>query len=113
MRHDRYEGIPLRDLQIYDIDWTHRGEHIRSRSWRAPGDFDVEPAWATEAVMDPFRLVRTTAGLSVEVVGFSNRCGRVLKVWIVPKDMEAGAWWGASACQASRRDRREYEEAAP
>ena len=113
MKHELYEGIPLRDLRINEVDWIHRAEHIQSRSSRTPGDFDVEPAWATQAALDPFRLMRTTSGVSVEVVGFSNRCGRVLKVWIVPKDMEAGAWWGASACQANRKDRREYEEARP
>jgi len=31
---DAYEGIPLEELLINDIDWTHRGEHIRTRSQR-------------------------------------------------------------------------------
>ncbi len=105
---DAYEGIPLEELLINDIDWTHRGEYIRTRSQRkAPNEFDVEPEWATEASLDPKRLISTTGGKSVAVIGLSRSApsrtageqGRVLKVWIVPKDFSdllSGSWWGAS-----------------
>jgi hypothetical protein len=43
---ETYEGVPLEDLAINDIDWTYRGEHIRTRSKRkGPNEFDVEPEW--------------------------------------------------------------------
>jgi hypothetical protein len=119
---ETYEGVPLEDLAINDIDWTHRGEYIRTRSKRkGPNEFDVEPEWATEAGLDPNRLVSTTGGKSVEVVGVSLSAppravgdrGRVLKVWIVPKDpadLSSGLWWGASACDGNSTDRRDYRE---
>jgi len=109
MKHDRYQGIPVGDLRIASIDWTHRAQHIRSRSARAKGDFDVEPKWATEAALDPERVLRMTGGFSLEVIGYSPTAGRVLKVWIVPKELSRGDWWGGSACLANRRDQRRYE----
>lgn len=118
MEEESYQGIPLEEVQINSLDWKHRAEHIRTRSERMPGDFDVEPAWATEAALDPKRIVRTTQGLSLKVVGHSpsappreeGEIGRVIKVWIVPKDLELGDWWGATACEGNSRDRRQYEE---
>lgn len=38
----------------------------------------------------------------------SASSGRLLKVWIVPKEFD-GEWWGASACVANARDRRDWE----
>jgi hypothetical protein len=113
MQHDRYEGIRLDDLPIEYVDWQHRAEHIRSRSSRNLGDFDVDPEWGTEAVLDPLRMVRMTDGRAIAVVGFSPGAERVLKVWLVPKDLRYGEWWGASACEANRRDRRDYGEPRP
>lgn len=40
----------------------------------------------------------------------SHRTKDVLKVWLVPKDLERGYWWGASACDANDGDRRQYWE---
>lgn len=113
-----YEGIPLEDLRFESVDWTYRAEHVASRSQRKGRDeFDVEPGWASEAVLDPRRIVRPTRGLSLKVVGVSmsapprrpGQVGRVLKVWVVPKNIGAGEWWGASACDANADDRRAYE----
>lgn len=122
---DRHEGVPYDELRIDDVDWSHRADHIRSRSARyGPGEFDVEPEWATEAALDPQRLVGPGGGRSVEVVGYSPSApargregtGRVLKVWLVPKEdpgeAPRGAWWGASACDGNERDRRDYWEEA-
>jgi hypothetical protein len=115
----RYEGIPLSELLVDEIDWFYAGEHIRTRTKRYPDkpEFDVEPEWATEAALDPGRLVSTTGGKSIEVIGLSASApnldgtgnGRVLKVWLVPKDLSRGSWWGSSACDGSRKNRNAYE----
>jgi hypothetical protein len=122
-----YEGIPLSQLPIHEIDWEHRAEHIRTRTKRYPDkpEFDIEPEWATEACLDSKRLIATTTkpdgtpGMSIEVIGWSPSApgkeavagGRVLKVWIVPKDpkdLSAGSWWGTSACDGNEDDRNAY-----
>jgi hypothetical protein len=74
----------------------YRAEHVRSRSKRyGTGEFDVEPEWATEAALDRHRLAGpSTIGESLQVVGYSTACGRILKVWLYPKDIEAGEWYG-------------------
>lgn len=119
MVDETYEGIPLEELRIESIDWTYRGDYIRSRSARkGQKEFDVEPAWATEAALDPERIVRTTDRKSIKVIGRSasaparseDALGRILKVWIVPKDLAEGEWWGTTACDANDRDRSIYKE---
>ncbi len=116
-----FEGIPYGDLPRESVDWTHRGEHIRTRSHRkGPREFDVDPVWATEAALDPRALIGPgSSASSVEVIGYSSSAparegtgtGRILKVWLVPKDRPpSGAWWGASACDANDHDRRVYDE---
>jgi hypothetical protein len=109
----RFQGISIGALPILAVDWVHRAAHIRTRSERSPGDFDVEPAWATEAALDPDRLVDVASEGSIVVLGLSRLAGRVLKIWLVPKeDMPAsGEWWGASACAANERNTRDHEEA--
>lgn len=115
-----FEGTPYEDLRIDSVDWLHRAEYIRTRSQRyGANEFDVEPEWATEAALDPDRLVgRGSSSTSVMVVGWSNSAlgrepetiGRVLKVWLVPKDHppSSGDWWGASACEGNSNDRQAY-----
>jgi hypothetical protein len=112
MSETRFQGVPVNELPIQAVDWTYRAEHIRTRSVRQPGDFDVEPAWATEAALDSDRLVDVASKGSVVVMGFSQLAGRVLKVWLVPKDdMEvSGEWWGASACVANETNTRDYRD---
>lgn len=111
----------LEDLAIESVDWTHRGEHIRARSQRyGRSEFDVEPEWATEAALDPSRLIDRSSEHSIVVLGLSPSAppkdpqdeGRLLKVWLVPKDLDRGDWWGASACEANASDRRKYWEKA-
>jgi hypothetical protein len=99
-----YRGIPIRGLRIDSVEWTgERAEHIRTRT--------SEPEWATEAALDILRLAGPAmSGESLQVVGFSTSCGRVLKVWLYPKDLEAGEWYGASACEANDTNKRPYGE---
>ncbi len=80
---------------------------------RNPGDFDVEPEWATEAALEPKRLA-AEAGASLEVIGYSAGAGRLLKVWLFPKNegnLHSGEWWGTSACAANAQDVRDYRRA--
>ncbi|MGH9641422.1 MAG: hypothetical protein ACRD3Q_03260 [Terriglobales bacterium] len=64
-------------------------------------EFDVEPEWASEALLDPDRLVGSggsASGLSVKVLGWSASApaydgggfGRILKVLVVPKKHPPG-----------------------
>lgn len=116
MDEDTYDSIPVSQLPIEEVDWERRGEYIRTRSERkGPDDFDVEPEWATEAVMDLPAVVRrdpaSRSGQGLRVTGFSAGAGRVLVVIVVPKEHPpAWAWWGANSESANDRDRRDYEE---
>lgn len=118
-----YEGIPLSNLRIDSIEWSaEAAEHIRTRTRRYPDrkEFDLEPEWATEAALDPKRLVALTSTSSIEVIGYSSSAppretgesGRVLTVWIAPIDLSAGTWTGRTACQGNERDRKIYKERA-
>ena len=52
---ETYEGRPLDELPVNEVDWSHRGDHIRTRTKRYPDrpeEFDVEPEWATEAALE-------------------------------------------------------------
>lgn len=122
MAEEEYGGTPLRQLLIEAIRWTEEAAtHITTRSTRYPDrdELDVEPEWATEAALDPNRLVAVTGGLSIEVIGWSPSAppregdvsGRLLKVWVIPDDITGeGSWLGASACAANRQERQRYEE---
>ena len=112
---DDYEGIPIAELAIDHVDWVYRAEYIRTRSKRHPGDFDVEPEWATEAVMDLRALVRrdpaSRGGQGIRLTGLSPSANKVLTVILIPKDHPpVHAWWGVNSWAANQRDRREYEE---
>lgn len=112
MAMPRYQGIPLDRLRIDAVDWTHRAEHIRQRSQRKgqARDFDVEPEWATEAALDPERLIALGSRSSIRVIGMSPSARRLLKVFLVAKNLEEGEWWGATAMGANDRDLRRYEQ---
>jgi hypothetical protein len=73
---EEYDGIPIADLPIEEVDWLHRDDYIRTRSARkGTGEFDVEPEWATEAALDQERLVArdpaSKSGQTERVVGWS------------------------------------------
>jgi hypothetical protein len=69
-----FEGILYPELRIDSVDWLHREQHIRTRSQRGgPHELDIEPAWATEAALDPRRLVgEGSSKTSIQVVGWSG-----------------------------------------
>ncbi|WP_182358626.1 hypothetical protein [Tomitella gaofuii] len=121
---DEYDGVAYEQLSFREVDWTESALHIRTRSRRTgrTNEFDVEPEWASEALSDPRRLVgsaRSRSGIAVLVLGWSpsaparhgNGFGRLLKVIVIPKDHPPRSrWWGATAMDANRADRRYYEE---
>jgi hypothetical protein len=108
---EEYDGIPVPELPIDEIDWLHRG---RTRSARnGPKEFDVEPEWATEAALDERRLIApdpaSKSGRTIRVVGWSDGARRVLTVLLLSKDQPpTGAWWGVNAWAANSRDARLY-----
>jgi hypothetical protein len=111
-----YRGVPLEDLLVETVEWPDEiAIYIRSRSERRKGEVDIEPEWATEAALDPMRLVgvRTDPksgreSLSLTVVGYSPAAAEVLAAWLRPKNLEAGDWYGQNAARARRQWRREY-----
>jgi hypothetical protein len=113
---DNYDGIPVARLPVDEIDWTHRGEYIRTRSSRKGlVEFDVEPEWATEAALDTERLIgrdpASKSGEGIRVVGYSPGAGRVLTVIVIPKEHPpSGAWWGVNAWASNSTETRRYQE---
>lgn len=110
-----YHGIDPAELIINDVDWSERGQYIQKRSIRRPGDFDVHPEWATEAIFDEERLVApdpaSKNGLGLRVIGYSASADRVLTVILIPKDIETiseGSWWGVNAWASNSTDMRRY-----
>jgi hypothetical protein len=97
------------------VEWTAgQAEHIRTRSSRYAGAFDIEPEWATEAALNPSRRFGldpgSKAGEGTRVVGRSRAAGRVLTVILVPEEHPpARGWLGVTAWVAKGRDLREYE----
>jgi hypothetical protein len=81
-------------------------------SGKGPAEINIEPLWASEAALDPNRLVRRGSGAeSVEVLGYSSSARRVLLVWIyTTKHPPSGLWQGGSAIVAGRRLRAAYWE---
>lgn len=119
-----YKGVPMEALRIDEVIWTpERAHHIRTRSQRRAGDFDVQPEWATEGALDPHRVVRIAgnepATESLKVIGRSTAAAGalgeeqlLLKVWIWSDDPEGSSTWnGGSAAKASSSDVAQYEEA--
>lgn len=111
---DAYDGIPLDALPIDTVTWSEeRAEHIRTRQIRkGEEEIDLEPEWATEAALDPARLIRRGSGReSVEVLGYSPTARRVLLVWLWSREHPpTGSWEGGSAIAAGRRLTKHYEE---
>ncbi len=114
MAGERLDGIPVEALPIEEVVWSdERAKHIRTRTERkSAGETNIEPQWASEAALDPNRLVRRGTGRdSVEVLGYSPTARRVLLVWIYTSvHPPTGVWHGGSAIAAGRRLRAVYWE---
>ena len=107
-----YRGVPLGDLEINAVAWPDP-EHITKRAERKgqPREMNVEEEWATEAALDPHRLVRLPSQLqsrSLIVVGWSSGADAVLRVFLIPQDLAEGVWIGTTAAKASDRVARRY-----
>jgi hypothetical protein len=95
------------------IDWgIEAASHIRSRSSRYPGAFDIEPEWTVEAVADPDRLVdepdpNSIHSNSVRIVGYSPSAGTIITV-VALRD-SSNLLHGASAWMTTGATRRRYE----
>lgn len=101
-------GFDPAELPIEAIDWSKRGDYIRSRSQRKPGEFDVEPEWATEAAMDEQRIIAapdpaSKSGETIRVVGYSESANRILVVILLPVQVPVidGVWYGVNAWAAN------------
>lgn len=110
-----YDGIAVPDLPVDSVEWTDKqADHIRARSTRYPGAFDIEPEWATEAALNSIRRVgldpASKTGEGIRVVGRSAAAGRVLTTILIPEEHPpSGAWFGVTAWVTKGRDLREYE----
>lgn len=117
----RYRGQRLGDLQIVDISWPDWcADHVRTRRTRYPegqDELDIEPEWATEAALDPHRLLSISQENDLRVTGWSmyapsapwsQRQGRVLRVILKPVDIEDGHWSGFTAAPASQKASEHY-----
>ena len=60
MAGEKFDGIPVGELPIDEVVWSEeRAKHIRTRTERkGPVEINIEPLWASEAALDPNRLVR-------------------------------------------------------
>lgn len=115
VEEETYDGIAMPDLRVDSVTWTAgQAEHVRTRSSRYPGAVDLEPEWATEAVMDPKRRFgldpASKTGEGIRVVGRSATSGQVLTVILIPEEHPPmGAWLGVTAWVTKGRDLRDYE----
>lgn len=99
---EKFRGVRLVDLRIEDVSWSDEVvHHLRTRTLRyGPGETDLEPEWATEAVFDPWRrLFVPNTGSSLGLIGWSASARLVLRIWLQPVDLSAGVWAGASAAK--------------
>jgi hypothetical protein len=76
VQEDVYDGIPVVDLPIRDVDVPDPA-HLR-RSERYPGAVDIAPEEAIEAALDPRALIardpKSRSGEAVRVVGLFGGC---------------------------------------
>lgn len=108
---DLYDGIPVVDLPVTEVD-VPDPVHLR-RSQRYQGEIDIEPAAAVEAALDPRGLIardpQSRTGEAVRVVGFSPVAGRLLVVVLLPEDHPpVGPWHVVTAWPAGRGLRDAY-----
>ncbi|MGH8981357.1 MAG: hypothetical protein ACRDWE_10115 [Acidimicrobiales bacterium] len=109
MTEPSFMGVPLETLRIESVTWEDEAvEHMRARR-REQGVRCPDPEEATEAALEPNRVVRVAAGgRSLKVVGYSAMAGTLVKVWLWPKDFAEGDWYGGSAVDANPSDKRAY-----
>jgi hypothetical protein len=64
MAGEDFDGIPVGELPIDEVLWSDdRAKHIRTRTERkGPAEINIEPLWASEAALDPNRMVRRGSG---------------------------------------------------
>jgi hypothetical protein len=64
---EEFDGIPVGELPIDEVAWSdERAKHIRTRAERkGPAEVNIEPLWASEAALDPSRLVRRGTGREI------------------------------------------------
>jgi hypothetical protein len=111
---DLYDGIPVVDLPVTEVD-VPEPVHLR-RSLRYQGETDIEPAAAVETALDLRGLIardpRSRTGEAVRVVGFSPTAGRLLVVVLLPDDHPpTGLWHVVTAWPAGRGLRAAYAAA--
>ena len=111
---DLYDGIPVADLPVTEVD-VPEPVQLR-RSLRYQGEIDIKPAAAVEAALDLRGLIardpRSRTGEAIRVVGFSFTAGRLLVVVLLPDDHPpTGLWHVVTAWPAGRGLRAAYAAA--
>jgi hypothetical protein len=102
-----FDGIPVGELPIDEVVWSQeRANHIRTRAERkGPAEINIEPLWASEAALDPNRLVRrgrrrrVGGGAGLLAVGAAGAAG-------VDLNRRASAGRHLAGRQRDRRGRR-------
>jgi hypothetical protein len=89
------------------LDWQYRGDYIRTRSARRPGDTDIEPEWADEAFADDDALVdspdpASKSGETDRLVGYSPTARMVIVVIYLRERLIGVNAWKANPTQARR-----------
>lgn len=89
------------------LDWQYRGDYIRTRSQRRPGDIDIEPAWADEAFVDADALVdspdpASKSGATDRVVGYSPTARMVIVLIYLREELIGVNAWKANETHTRR-----------
>lgn len=75
MQELQYRGRRFEDLEVTDISWPDWcADHIMTRTTRYqddPDELDIEPEWATEAALDPYRQLSLTQENDLRVTGWA------------------------------------------
>jgi hypothetical protein len=109
--NEYYDGIPVSELPITEID-VPDPDHLQ-RSQRYSGAIDIDPAAAIETGQDPHRLIardpNSATGEAIRLIGYSSTADRVLVIIAIPEEHPpAGLWHIATAWPANRRQRATY-----
>jgi hypothetical protein len=116
VEEEAYDDIPVAELRIDSVEWLpEQTDHIRTRSKRYSGAFNIEPEWATQAVLDPRARIglhpASKTGEAIRVTGWSAGAARVLTIILLPAvHPPDGAWLGATSWTTKGRDLRDYWE---